>query len=152
MIRSWWKGLTEWGPLEKRRGNHFSILLCVCVGGGVYLNFGEILDKSRIPSRTRWQRVAKNWGPRSQQLFLFLFFPFFFLFFSFIFISWRLVTTLSGFCHTLTWISHGVTCIPEPDPPSHLPLYLIPLGLPSVPCLSTCFMHPTWAADLFHPT
>ena len=27
----------------------------------------------------------------------------------------------SGFCHTLTWISHGVTCIPHPNPPSHLP-------------------------------
>ena len=34
------------------------------------LNFGEILDTSRIPSRTRWQSMAKNWGPRSQQLFL----------------------------------------------------------------------------------
>ena len=46
------------------------------------------------------------------------------LFFSFIFISWRLITLqyCSGFCHTLTWISHGVTCIPHPDPPSHLPL------------------------------
>ena len=32
------------------------------------------------------------------------------LFFSFIFISWRLITSqyFSGFCHTLTWISHGV--------------------------------------------
>ena len=40
-------------------------------------------------------------------------------FFSFIFISWRLITLqyCSGFCHTLTWISHGVTCIPRPDPP-----------------------------------
>ena len=50
-----------------------------------------------------------------------------FLFFSFIFISWRLVTLqyCSGFCHTTTWISHGFTCIPHPDPPSHLPLHLI---------------------------
>ena len=41
-------------------------------------------------------------------------------FFPFIFISWRLITSqhCSGFCHTLTWISHGVTCIPHPDPPS----------------------------------
>ena len=33
-----------------------------------------------------------------------------FFFFSFIFISWRLITSqhCSGFCHTLTWISHGV--------------------------------------------
>ena len=58
-------------------------------------------------------------------------FLFFFLF-SFIFISWRLITLqyCSGFCHTLTWISHGVTCIPHPDPPSHLALHPIPLGLP----------------------
>ena len=35
-------------------------------------------------------------------------------FFSFIFISWRLITLqyCSGFCHTLTWISHGFTCVP----------------------------------------
>ena len=74
-------------------------------------------------------------------------------FFSFIFISWRLITLqyCSGFCHTLTWISHGFTCVPHPDPPSRLPLYLIPLGLPSAPGPSTCFMHPTWAGDLFHP-
>ena len=74
-------------------------------------------------------------------------------FFSFIFISWRLITLqyCSGFCHTLTWISHGFTCIPHPDLPSHLPLYPIPLGLPSAPGPSTGLMHPTWAGDLFHP-
>ena len=40
-------------------------------------------------------------------------------FFSFIFISWRLIALqyCSGFCHTLTWISHGFTCIPHPYPP-----------------------------------
>ena len=39
-----------------------------------------------------------------------------FFFFSFIFISWRLITLqyCSVFCHTLTWISHGFTCIPHP--------------------------------------
>ena len=53
-------------------------------------------------------------------------------FFPFIFISWRLITLqyCSGFCHTLTWISHGFTNIPHPDPPPHLPLHPIPLGLP----------------------
>ena len=68
----------------------------------------------------------------------------------FFFISWRLITSqyCSGFCHTLTWISHGVTCAPHPDPTSHLPLYPIPLSLPSAPGLSTCLMHPTWAGDL----
>ena len=74
------------------------------------------------------------------------------LFFIFIFISWRLITLqyCSGFYHTLTWISHEFTCIPHPDPPSHLPLYRIPLGLPSAPGPSTCLMHSTWAGDLFH--
>ena len=57
----------------------------------------------------------------------------------------------SGFCHALTRISHGYTCIPHPDPPSHLPPHPIPLGLASAPALSTCLMHPTWAGDLFHP-
>ena len=75
-----------------------------------------------------------------------------FFFFSSIFISWRLITSqhFRGFCHTLTWISHGVTCVPHPDPTSHLPLHLIPLGLPSAPGPSTCLMHPAWAGDLFH--
>ena len=49
----------------------------------------------------------------------FFFFPFFFIFFiSFIFfffhfISWRLITLQysSGFCRTLTWISHGFTFV-----------------------------------------
>ena len=43
----------------------------------------------------------------------------FFFFFSFIFISWRLITLqyCSGFCHTLTWISHGFTCVVHPGPP-----------------------------------
>ena len=37
----------------------------------------------------------------------------------------------SGFCHTLKWNSHRFTCVPHHDPPSHLPLHPIPLGLPS---------------------
>ena len=80
-------------------------------------------------------------------------FPYFLFFSPFIFISWRLITSqyCSGFCHTLTWISCGFTCVPHPDPRSHLPPHPIPLGLPSAPALSTCLMHPTWAGDLFHP-
>ena len=44
----------------------------------------------------------------------------FLFFFPFIFISWRLITLQywSGFCHTLTWINHGFTCAPHPEPPS----------------------------------
>ena len=68
------------------------------------------------------------------------------------FFSWRLITLqyCSGFCHTLKWISHGFTCVPHPDAPSHLPLHPIPLGLPSAPGPSASLMHPTWAGDLFH--
>ena len=92
-------------------------------------------------SRGIFSFILKVW-----KVFVFFFFP------PFIFISWRLITLqyCSGFCHTLTWISHGFTCIPHPDPPSHLPLYPISLGLPSAPGPGTCLMHPTWTSDLFH--
>ena len=65
-----------------------------------------------------------------------------FLFFFFFLISWRLITLqyCSGFCHTLKWISHGFTCSPHPDTPSHLPLHPIPLGLPSAPGPSACLI------------
>ena len=64
--------------------------------------------------------------------------PFLILFYLFIFISWRLITSqyCSGFCHTLTSISHGFTCVPHPHPLSHLPLHPIPLVFP---------VHQAWA-------
>ena len=76
----------------------------------------------------------------------------FYYFFPFIFISWRLTTLqyCSGFCHTLTWISHGFTCVSHPEPPSHLSPHSFPLGHPSVSAPSTCLMYPTWTGDLFH--
>ena len=53
--------------------------------------------------------------------------------------NWRLITLqyCGGLCHTFTWISHGYTCVPHPDPPSHLPSHPIPQGHPSAPALST---------------
>ena len=55
-----------------------------------------------------------------------------------IYFNWRLITLqYYGFCHTFTWISHGCTCVPHPDPPSHLPPHPIPQGHPSAPALST---------------
>ena len=55
------------------------------------------------------------------------------------FFNWRLITLqyCGGFCHTFTWISHGCTCVPHPEPPFHLPPHPIPLGHPSAPALST---------------
>jgi len=57
----------------------------------------------------------------------------------FIYFSWRLITLqyCSGFCHTWRWITHGCTCVPHPEPPSHLPPHSIPQGHPSAPALST---------------
>ena len=93
-----------------------------------------------------------HWKHRVFFFFFFTMIKVFTFIYLFIFISWRLITSqhFSGFCHTLTWIIHEVTCIPHPDPPSHFPLYPIPLGLPSAPGLSTCLMFPTWAGGLFH--
>ena len=56
----------------------------------------------------------------------------------FIYFNWRVITLqyCSGFCHTLTWISHGCTCIPHPEPPYHLPPHPTPQGHPSAPALS----------------
>ena len=42
----------------------------------------------------------------------------------------------SGFCHTLTWISYGWTCVPHPESPSHIPPHPIPQGHPSASALS----------------
>ena len=54
---------------------------------------------------------------------------------------WSLITLqyCSGICHTLTWISHGCTCVPHPEPPSQLPPEPIPQGHPSAPALSALF-------------
>ena len=79
-------------------------------------------------------------------------FYFIFYFFKFIYFNWRLITLqyCSGFCHALTWISHGCTCVPHPEPPSHNPPPPIPLGHHSAPALSTCLMHQNWTGSLFH--
>jgi len=64
----------------------------------------------------------------------------FFILFIYIFFNlfnWRLITLqyCSEFCHTLTWISDGCTCVPHPAP-FPLPPHPIPQSCPSVPALS----------------
>ena len=58
----------------------------------------------------------------------------FFFFFKLIYFNWRLITLqyFSGFCHTLTWISHASMCPPSWTPPPHPIL----LGHPSAQALS----------------
>ena len=113
---------------------------------------GTINGNKYLMNEWNDEDVRRCWLDCPQHLHVVVWQVWSFFFNLFILISWRLITSqyCSGFCHTLTWISHGFTCIPHPDPPSHLPLYPIPLGLPSAPGLSTCLMHPTWAGDLFH--
>ena len=61
-------------------------------------------------------------------------FVFFFQFYLFIYF-----TILYWFCHTLTWIHHGCTCVPHPESPTHLPPHPIPLGHPNAPVPSTLY-------------
>ena len=64
---------------------------------------------------------------------VFLVLTFFFFFLILFLIYLFIFTILYWFCHTLTWIHHGCTRVPHPEPPSRLPLYPIPLGHPSTP-------------------
>ena len=48
-------------------------------------------------------------------------------------------TILYWFCHTSTWICHGCTRAPHPEPPSHHPPRTIPLGHPSAPAPSILY-------------
>ena len=105
----------------------------------------------KILWRRKWQPTpvfshGKSRGQRSLLDPLFFFFPIYFYQ-----LEANYFTILQWSLPYIDMNHHGFTCIPHPDPPSHLPLYSIPLGLPSAPGLSTCLMHPTWAGDLFHP-
>ena len=55
--------------------------------------------------------------------------------------NWRLIILqyCGGFCHTVTWISHGCTCVPQADSSSHLPPHPISQGHPSALSLSALF-------------
>ena len=61
--------------------------------------------------------------------------------FFFIYFNWRLITLqyCSSFCYTLTWIIHGCTCEPHPEPCSYFPPHPVPQGCPSAPALSALF-------------
>ena len=46
---------------------------------------------------------------------------------------------LYWFCHTSTWIRHGCTRVPHPEPLSQLSPHTIPLGHPSAPAPSILY-------------
>ena len=49
----------------------------------------------------------------------------------FFFLTIFYFTILYWFCHTSTWIHHGCTHVPNPEPPFHFPPHTISLGHPS---------------------
>ena len=70
-------------------------------------------------------------------LFLFIFLIFIFTLFYFTILYW--------FCHTLTWIHHGCTWVPNPKPSSYLPPHIISLKHPRAPAPS--ILYPTSNID-----
>ena len=61
-------------------------------------------------------------GQQTALTFTYFFFPMMvFFLISFFFFSFFLYFLLYWFCHTSTCILHGCTCVPHPEPPSHLP-------------------------------
>ena len=60
---------------------------------------------------------------------------FFFQFYLFIFLLYNVVLVLPYIDMNLPWC----TCVPHPEPPSHLPPHPIPLGHPSAPAPSTLY-------------
>ena len=63
----------------------------------------------------------------------------FLIFLNFILLLLFYFIILYWFCHTSTWIHHGCTCVPTPEPPSHLPPHTIPLAHPSTPTSSILY-------------
>ena len=43
-----------------------------------------------------------------------------------------------GLCYTSKWTSHKCTYVPPPEPVSHFPSHLTPLGCHRAPCWASC--------------
>ena len=72
-----------------------------------------------------------------RSLFFFLRFFFFYFFFLLLIFTLFYFSILYWFCHTLTWIHHGCTWVPNPEPPSHSisSLWVIPMHQPQASCI-----------------
>ena len=96
------------------------------------------------------------WGLWSQIPILFTHYsPWFFFFNKSIYFNWRIIALqyCDFFCHTLTWISRGYTCVHPPAilKPSPTPLPTISLCVVPEPWRwMSCFIHRTCTGHLFY--
>ena len=77
---------------------------------------------------------------------------FYFLFIYFLILIFTLFyfTILYWFCHTLTWIRHGCTWVPNPESPSHLLPHIISLDHPRAPAPRKRYIFlnsPSWGME-----
>ena len=87
----------------------------------------------QIPRKWNCSKNCQINNFKSYSLRSYFFFISFLFFFQLFFISWRLITLqyCSGFCHTLTWISHGLHEFP-------ILILLLPPSLSHPPGSSQC--------------
>ena len=90
-------------------------LFCIDLSVGTYIKpcwFSWLLNSFSLG----YSNLCPTWHPFKKKI---------------IYFNWRLITLqcCSGFCRTLTWISHGCTCVPHPEPPLPPPSSSHPSGL-----------------------
>ena len=117
-----------------------------CAGTGigqVSVSSTHTTNPRHVKKKKKSRTLRLMWSSKVR-LFIYFFLGFIFYLFIYFFIC-------SEFCHTLKWKGLGFTCLPHPDPPSHLPPHPLPPGPPRALGPSACLMHPTWAGNMFHP-
>ena len=87
---------------------------------------GIIYISTDVGSHQNHQQEESKWDSYVLFFLIFIFTLFYF-------------TILYWFCHTLTWIYHGCTCIPKHEHPSHLPPHNISLGHHRAPAPSMLY-------------
>ena len=98
--------------------------------------FVVMLPKSHLTSHSRIS--GSRWVSHHKTFFSVFFFLFFTIFY---------FTILYWFCHTSTWIRHGCSRVPNPEPPFHFPPHTISLCHPSAPAPS--ILYPASNLDLW---
>ena len=111
---------------------YFYIYSCKCKAFGTHTN-------SHTPEDTRLYLIFGRYHIIFLLRILFFFFRCLELAL-FIIIIIIYFTIFYWFCYTSICIRHGCTHVPCPEPPSHLPPHIIPLGHPSAPAPS--FLYP----------